>query len=53
VGFEQMTSRLAICAGGRVAEELVFGKEKITSGARSGVEQATKLARAIVTRWGF
>lgn len=39
--------------GGRVAEELVFGKEKITSGAQSDIEQATKLARAMVTRWGF
>jgi cell division protease FtsH len=51
--YEQMTSRLAISMGGRVAEELVFGKEKITSGAQSDIEQATKLARAMVTRWGF
>jgi cell division protease FtsH len=53
MSFEQMTSRLAICMGGRVAEELVFGKEKITSGAQSDIEQATKLARAMVTKWGF
>ncbi|MCI0467123.1 MAG: ATP-dependent metallopeptidase FtsH/Yme1/Tma family protein, partial [Beijerinckiaceae bacterium] len=53
MNFEQMTSRLAICMGGRVAEEVVFGKEKITSGAQSDIEQATKLARAMVTRWGF
>ncbi len=53
MSYEQMTSRLAICMGGRVAEELVFGKEKITSGAQSDIEQATKLARAMVTRWGF
>jgi cell division protease FtsH len=53
MSFEQMTSRLAICMGGRVAEEIVFGKEKITSGAQSDIEQATKLARAMVTRWGF
>jgi cell division protease FtsH len=39
--------------GGRVSEELVFGKEKITSGAQSDIEAATKLARAMVTRWGF
>jgi cell division protease FtsH len=39
--------------GGRVAEEMKFGKENITSGASSDIEQATKLARAMVTRWGF
>jgi cell division protease FtsH len=50
---EQMTSRLAIMMGGRVAEELVFGREKVTSGAASDIEQATKLARMMVTRWGL
>src|SRR5450631_3326862 len=53
MNYEQMTSRLAICMGGRVSEEIIFGKEKITSGAQSDIEQATKLARAMVTRWGF
>jgi cell division protease FtsH len=51
--FEQMTSRLAILMGGRVAEEMTFGANKVTSGAASDIEQATKLARAMVTRWGF
>ncbi len=51
--YEQMTSRLAVCMGGRVSEEIIFGKDKITSGAQSDIEQATKLARAMVTRWGF
>src|ERR1700710_2341148 len=51
--YQQMTSRLAIMMGGRVAEELIFGKDKVTSGAQSDIEQATKLARAMVTRWGF
>ena len=50
---EQMTSRLAIMMGGRVAEELIFGKEKVTSGASSDIEQATRLARMMVTRWGL
>jgi cell division protease FtsH len=50
---EQMTSRLAIMMGGRVAEELVFGREKVTSGASSDIEQATRLARMMVTRWGL
>ena len=53
MSLEQMTSRLAIMMGGRVAEEMVFGKEKVTSGAASDIEQATKLARLMVTRWGL
>jgi len=53
MSLQQMTSRLAILMGGRVAEELVFGREKVTSGAASDIDQATKLARAMVTRWGL
>jgi cell division protease FtsH len=53
MSLEQMTSRLAIMMGGRVAEELIFGREKVTSGAASDIEQATKLARMMVTRWGL
>ena len=53
MSFEQMTSRLAIMMGGRVAEEMMFGKNKVTSGAQSDIEQATRLARMMVTRWGF
>jgi len=51
--YQQMVDRIAIMAGGRVAEEVIFGKENITSGASSDIQQATKLARAMVTRWGF
>ncbi|WP_336293945.1 ATP-dependent zinc metalloprotease FtsH [Bartonella sp. CB169] len=53
MSYQWMISRLAIMMGGRVAEELKFGKENITSGASSDIEQATKLARAMITRWGF
>ena len=53
MSFEQMVSRLAVLMGGRVAEEVVFGKEKVTSGASSDIEQATRLARLMVTRWGY
>ena len=53
MSYKWMVSRLAIMMGGRVAEEQKFGKENITSGASSDIEQATKLARAMVTQWGF
>ena len=53
MSYKWMTSRLVIMMGGRVAEEIKFGKENITSGAASDIDQATKLARAMVTRWGF
>ena len=53
MSYEQMMSRLAVLMGGRISEEIVFGKDKVTSGAQSDIEQATKLARAMVTRWGF
>ena len=53
VSYTWMISRLIIMMGGRVAEELKFGKENITSGASSDISQATKLARSMVTQWGF
>ena len=51
--YQQMVDRIAILAGGRVAEELIFGKENITSGASSDIQQATKLAKRMVTQWGY
>jgi cell division protease FtsH len=51
--FVQMTSRLAILMAGRVAEEIIWGKDQVTSGASSDIQQATRLAKAMVTRWGF
>ncbi|MEO0327006.1 MAG: ATP-dependent zinc metalloprotease FtsH [Pseudomonadota bacterium] len=53
MSYKYMISRLAIMMGGRVAEQLKFGKENITSGAASDIEQATKLARAMITQWGY
>jgi cell division protease FtsH len=53
MSYRQMMSRMAVMMGGRVAEELIFGKEAVTSGASSDIEQATRLARMMVTRWGF
>jgi cell division protease FtsH len=49
----EMISRLAILMGGRVAEELKFGADNVTAGAASDIQQATRLARAMITRWGF
>jgi cell division protease FtsH len=39
--------------GGRVAEELIYGKDAVTTGAQNDIERATALARNMVTRWGF
>ena len=50
---EWLIGRLAITFGGRVAEELVFGPEKVTTGAGSDIEQATTLARRMVTQFGM
>jgi cell division protease FtsH len=49
----EMISRLAILMGGRMAEELKFGADNVTAGAASDIQQATRLARAMITRWGF
>jgi cell division protease FtsH len=51
--YEEMIAQLAMAMGGRVAEELVFGEKNITSGASGDIQQATKLARAMVTQLGF
>jgi len=53
MNYQQMTSRLAIMMAGRVAEEIIFGKDHVTSGASSDIQAATGLARNMVTRWGF
>ncbi|MGH8062233.1 MAG: ATP-dependent zinc metalloprotease FtsH [Pseudoxanthomonas sp.] len=46
-------SRLATLYGGRVAEELIFGADKVTTGASNDIERATKMARNMVTKWGL
>ena len=50
---EKMYADLAVSMGGRVAEEIIFGYEKVSSGASSDIKYATKLARAMVTEWGM
>ena len=50
---EQMLANMAIAMGGRVAEEMIFGHDKVTSGASSDIQQCTKLARNMVVKWGL
>jgi len=49
----ELESRIAMMFGGRMAEELVFGKENITTGAGNDIQQATGMARRMVTEYGF
>ncbi len=51
--LEQMNAQLAVLLAGRAAEELVFGRSKVTSGTAADIEEATRLARTMVTRWGL
>ncbi len=50
---DKMYANLAVAMGGRVAEEVVFGYDKVSSGASSDISYATGLARDMVTRWGM
>src|SRR6266550_3581903 len=50
---EYILGRLATAYGGRVAEELVFGVEKVTTGAAQDIQQATEMARRMVTQFGM
>ena len=50
---DKMHADIAVAFGGRAAEEIIFGHEKVSSGAQSDIQQATRLARAMVTKWGM
>jgi cell division protease FtsH len=50
---EKMLADICVAFGGRIAEELIFGHEKVTTGAVSDIEMATRMARAMVTRFGM
>lgn len=50
---EHLESQLSSLFGGRVAEELIFGKEMVTTGASNDIQRATSIARSMVTKWGL
>ena len=50
---DKMHANLSVSMGGRVAEEIIFGHDKVSSGAASDIQYATDLARNMVTRWGM
>jgi len=53
ISRKQLESQLASLFGGRVAEEIVFGAENVTTGASNDIERATKIARNMATKWGL
>jgi len=53
ISRKQLDSQMASLFGGRVAEELVFGIDNVTTGASNDIERATSIARNMVTRWGL
>jgi cell division protease FtsH len=50
---DKMHANLSVSMGGRVAEEIIFGHDKVSSGASSDIQYATNLARNMVTQWGM
>ncbi len=50
---EQLESMISSLFGGRIAEELILGKDHVTTGASNDIEQATQIARNMVTKWGL
>lgn len=50
---EHLESKISSLFGGRIAEELIFGAEKVTTGASNDIQKATELARNMVTKWGL
>ncbi|MBH0113898.1 ATP-dependent zinc metalloprotease FtsH [Novosphingobium sp. YJ-S2-02] len=50
---DKMLANLSVAMGGRVAEELIFGHDKVSSGASGDIQYATSLARSMVTKWGM
>lgn len=53
INFQELEAKIAMQLAGRVAEEIVFGEENVTTGAESDLRGATDLAYKMVTRWGY
>lgn len=53
MSLERLYADLAVAMGGRIAEEMIFGPEKVTTGASSDISMATQMARRMVTEWGM
>ncbi|TBU50742.1 ATP-dependent metallopeptidase Hfl [Dichomitus squalens] len=53
VSLKEYLAEIDVCMGGRVAEELIYGTENVTSGASSDLQHATRTARAMVKNWGY
>jgi cell division protease FtsH len=51
--LDQMKAHLVIATGGRIAEEIIFGKDKITNGAASDIQMVTNLSKKMITEWGM
>ena len=53
ISKRRLESKIATLFGGRIAEELIFGVESVTTGASNDIERATEIARNMVTKWGL
>jgi cell division protease FtsH len=53
MSMKQMKARLALCFGGRIAEQLIYGQDELNTGASNDIQQATEMARAMVMEYGM
>ncbi len=53
INLQKLESKISVAYGGRLAEELIYGAQKVSTGASSDIQYATDIARKMVTQWGF